>query len=131
MTAAAATSSIVASVRRPVRRAAPASPPAPRIFCYVYNTIHRRDGTIREKKRCDSMPVYRVFTPVPLDMCNAHFNEYFESHEIEVDMVMRLSDNEDDFVPGNYKASRFNKRDRGDSDPDEREPICQVPKRRK
>jgi hypothetical protein len=78
------------------------------------------------------MPVYRVFTPDPLDMCNAHFNQYFESHEIAVDMVMRLSDNEDDFVAGNYKASRFNKRSDGnDSDPDEREPICQVPKRRK
>jgi hypothetical protein len=47
-------------------------------------------------------------------------------------MVMRLSDNEDDFVAGNYKSSRFNKRSDGnDSDPDEREPICQVPKRRK
>jgi hypothetical protein len=69
-----------------------------------------------------------VFTPAPLDMCNVHFNEYFESHEIAVDMVMRLSDNEDDFVAGNYKESRFNKRDRGGRDD---EPICQVPKRRK
>jgi hypothetical protein len=92
--------------------------------------VHRRDGSIRGKKRCDSMPVYRVFTPQPLDMCNAHFNEYFESHEIGAEMVMRLSDNEDDFVPGNYKASRLNgKRDHGEDEPDT--PICQVPKRKK
>src|ERR1700722_4251334 len=138
MTAAAATSTVTSvSVNRRASRTVP--PPAPttsatiRIHCHVVCSIrYHHDGRIREKKRCDSIPVFRVFTPAPLDMCNVHFNEYFESHEIAVDMVMRLSDNEDDFVAGNYKASRFNKRsDRADVDVDDPdEPICQVPKPR-
>ena len=129
MTAAAATSTVTSiSVGRRTNARASATV---RLHCHVVCSIrYHHDGRIREKKRCDSIPVFRVFTPTPLDMCNVHFNEYFESHEIAVDMVMRLSDNEDDFVAGNYKASRFNKRDRGGSGHSDDEPICQVPKPR-
>ena len=57
--------------------------------------------TITKQVQCETRVVYRVFRDnrPPLDMCNQHFNEYFERRNIDASMVMRLSDNEEDFVP--------------------------------
>jgi hypothetical protein len=81
-------------------------------------------GTPRNVK-CRSTVVYMVF-PDKLPMCNQHFNEYFETHEIEAGMVMRLSDDEDDFANSarNYpKRRKKSSRSNGNGD----EPVCQVP----
>jgi hypothetical protein len=82
--------------------------------CYVTRTRTRtwmpatRDKSvipepqlITKQVRCETRVVYRVFRDrrPPLDMCNQHFNEYFERHNVGADMVMRLSDDEEDFVP--------------------------------
>lgn len=84
------------------------------------------------KERCVDTAVYRVFVgEEELDMCNLHFNQYFETHEIEADMVTRLSDNEEDFTHNgrNYKGK--------DKDSAKRktrryisldEPMCRVPR---
>lgn len=78
-------------------------------------------GTKRSIK-CKAVAVYMVL-PDKLPMCNQHFNEYFETHEIEAEMVMRLSDDEDDFgnAAHNYPKKRKKSRTTGD-------PICQVPR---
>jgi hypothetical protein len=56
---------------------------------------------ITKQVQCETRVVYRVFRAnrPPLDMCNQHFNEYFERHNVGANMVVRLSDDEQDFVP--------------------------------
>jgi hypothetical protein len=57
--------------------------------------------TITKQVQCETRVVYRVFRDnrPPLDMCNQHFNEYFERRNIDASRVIRLSDDEEDFVP--------------------------------
>lgn len=68
------------------------------------------------RAKCKSTVVYLVFPPrapnYPLPMCNHCFNEYFESHEIEAEMVMRLSDDEDDFTTGDNRSKKRRKMQR-------------------
>jgi hypothetical protein len=115
----------------------PVSVPAPVLQCYKISTrTHSAAQDFIVKKYCKWKVVYRIFTPegTVLDACNVHFNEYFESHEIGPEMVMRLSDDEDDFIQAGH-----NKRESGESATDvgiepepepEPEPICQVPRPR-
>lgn len=100
--------------------AADSSPSPPidtsKLRCYVMRTrktlISRKKlATIAEKYRakyskpisykrhCKSPVVYRIFATdgQVLDACNMHFNVYFEKHEIAAEMVMRLSEDEDDY----------------------------------
>jgi hypothetical protein len=86
----------------------------------------------RAKAKCKSTVVYMVFPPdspqsqqSPLPLCNQCFNEYFESHEIEADMVMRLSDDEDDFTTGDNRSKKHRRVQHAN------EPICQVPRSRR
>jgi len=106
----------------PVTAPVPISIPA--LQCYKISTrTHSAAQDFIVKKYCKWKVVYRIFTPegVVMDACNVHFNEYFESHEIGPEMVMRLSDDEDDFIQAGH-----DKRVR-DCAP---EPICQVPRPR-
>ena len=103
-----------------------------KLQCYVVHTQHFRGGRI-DVAPCNGIVVFRVFTPSgALDMCNSHFNEYFETHEIEPEMVMRLSDDEDDFIIGPSKCGKRKRNGNASSSggSSNGEPICQVPKPR-
>lgn len=120
----------------------------------IYRSRKRRENRAASSRRFDPNPtqkqqqcklraVYRIFTPDegPLDRCDFHFNMYFESHDIEADMVMRLSDDEKDFayprrldnmMPNGGKGNgsgNGNSKGKRIREPI-REPICQVPKPR-
>lgn len=94
----------------------------------------------RSKRPCKAIVVYVVFPPdgrpePSLPMCNQCFNEYFESHEIEAEMVMRLSDDESDFVTGDKRARMAQRRRRqrlaresAANSAANSAPLCQVPR---
>ena len=103
---------------------------------------------MRAKAKCKSTVVYMVFPPdaptQPLPLCNQCFNEYFESHEIEADMVMRLSDDEDDFTTGDNRSKKRRREQKADGNGNGNgngnrngngkhaaQPICQVPRPRR
>jgi hypothetical protein len=93
-------------------------------------TLSIREDRMRIK--CPGKVVYRIFTGTgEKDACNQHFNQYFETHEIAADMVIRLSDDEQDFAP---TAKRRGGRGGGGGRKIRRnvsvDPICQVPRRR-
>jgi len=66
--------------------------------------------TVTKQVQCETRVVYRVFCPkgIVLDMCNQHFNEYFERRNIDARMVVRLSDDEQDFVPAARRGKKRN-----------------------
>jgi hypothetical protein len=101
---------------------------------YRIGSKFREPRLVTTKVQCQGQVVFRIFRDdgSHLDACNQHFNEYFESHEIGADMVMRLSDDEEDFLP---VARRGRERKRMNvsasvSASANIEPLCRVPKRR-
>jgi hypothetical protein len=92
------------------------------LSCFDERThlIYRTGKTLKFK--CSTPVVWLIYLPngTVLPACDCHFNKYFETHEIAADMVMRLSDDEDDFVA--QGKGKINK-------PEQVDPICRVPRR--
>lgn len=97
----------------------PSTDPSIDICKLQCSSMHVRRGSRSDnpkfKSKCKARVVYRIFTEdgQVLDKCNHHFNQYFESHDVAPEMVMRLSDDEEDFLPAARRGRRKRKTNGG------------------
>ena len=61
----------------------------------------------RVRFQCKADAVYRVGDTL---FCNAHFNRYFETHDVDLDSIIRLSDKEEDFHANSHGRRKKNRK---------------------